>query len=87
LLFLAILPGTPSVAVAGNAQNNNPVLVFSHMGIHYFQPQIPNFDLVMPKFNLKVCLNVSKHEKDTQIHIKLESKHHSITNHQPTHFS
>jgi hypothetical protein len=35
----------------------------SASGKTHFSPQNPNFDFPMPKFDLKVCLNVSKHEK------------------------
>jgi len=63
LMFLRISPGTPFVAMAEIAQNSNPVLVSPLTGIHYFQPQNPNFDPLDPKLVPKVYLYIYKHKK------------------------
>jgi len=63
LLFQGISPGTTFVAMATCTRTATLFLVFSLTGIHYFQPQNPNFDPLDPKFVPKVCLYIYELKK------------------------
>jgi hypothetical protein len=53
------------------AQRVNPLAIASYdwqlSGKLPFSPQNTNFDFPKPKFDPKVCLNISKHEKTLKI--------------------
>jgi len=60
------LVGHDNLARASYTRTTTKFLLFSLLGIHYFQPQNPNFNPLDPKFVPKVCLYIYVHKKVTK---------------------